>query len=112
MAVVSYLSVMDGVVNSQFAFCVYVIGRALLSHASITKSELRSEVETIVESLIEMSKRWVENDSLTARLLKSLMARRQDFLQSQLQQPVFSFWDDHSQPNLSAEFNICDFFDL
>lgn len=53
-----YLHAMDGIVNPQFGFCLFVCGRMLLCHASFTKTELLAEFAFIVDTLGELARRW------------------------------------------------------
>ncbi|KAK9472181.1 fungal-specific transcription factor domain-containing protein, partial [Dipodascopsis tothii] len=53
-----YLANMEGPVSPQFAFCLFVTGRALLSHASFSRAELLPEFEGVVAALAEIARRW------------------------------------------------------
>ncbi|KFA80953.1 hypothetical protein S40288_09574 [Stachybotrys chartarum IBT 40288] len=44
--------------NPQFAFCLFVCGRMLLSHAKYYKTQLVTSFKSLVDSLEEINKRW------------------------------------------------------
>ncbi|KAK7203036.1 fungal-specific transcription factor domain-containing protein [Myxozyma melibiosi] len=78
-----YLNAMDGIVNPQFGFCLFVCGRMLLCHSSFTNTELLPEFSLIIDALGELALRWRgdyygvgEMDNLFARFQRSLISAR------------------------------------
>ncbi|KAK9489375.1 fungal-specific transcription factor domain-containing protein [Lipomyces doorenjongii] len=96
-----YLGVMHGIVNPQFAFCLLVCGRMLLSHSSFTKTSLLPEFEFIVDSLGDMARRWHgvyfddPIDNLASKFQRGLINTRaqmviNEYQKVDIQQPVYS----------------------
>jgi hypothetical protein len=53
-----YLQGSTSLTNPQFAFCLFITGRMLLAHALHYRTELPSEFESLINSLMEISRRW------------------------------------------------------
>lgn len=44
--------------SPQFSFCLFVAGRVLLTHSAYNKTSLPPELQPLISSLLEISKRW------------------------------------------------------
>lgn len=53
-----YLQGSTSLTNPQFAFCLFITGRMLLAHALHYRTELTSEFGSLINSLMEISRRW------------------------------------------------------
>ncbi|KAK9455909.1 hypothetical protein V1511DRAFT_499023 [Dipodascopsis uninucleata] len=89
IAAVSYLSVMDGPVSAQFVFCLFLIGKLLLTHAVSCGTTLLNEFETIMTSLSDISKRWDaisggSKSGFAGRFLSALQDSKRRYLNHEL----------------------------
>ncbi|RSM03817.1 hypothetical protein CEP52_007191 [Fusarium oligoseptatum] len=69
--------------NPQFAFCLFVCGRALLTHAVFQEKPISPVFDSIVQSLDEISKRWngrhaSTSSNLASKFKSRLLQARQD----------------------------------
>ncbi|KAK9489387.1 fungal-specific transcription factor domain-containing protein [Lipomyces doorenjongii] len=64
-----YLTYNSGITNPQFAFCLFIAGRALLARSFFYQQELIPEYHHIVQCLLDLSRRWqgCEDSSLHRR---------------------------------------------
>ncbi|KAG0645331.1 putative transcriptional regulatory [Hyphodiscus hymeniophilus] len=53
-----YLQYMGGIVNCQFAFCIFIAARIILVHWRINNTDLAPEFFSLVESLQKVSRVW------------------------------------------------------
>ncbi|RFU26847.1 hypothetical protein B7463_g9503, partial [Scytalidium lignicola] len=75
-----YLQDSTSPTNAQFAFCLFISGRILLAHVVHCNIALPSEFDSLINSLMEISRRWngphVEPRSRVAENLASKFATR------------------------------------
>lgn len=69
----TYLSVTDGFVSPQLAFCLFASGQVILAHAANFKEPISKPFYEIQESLETISKRW-DNFTNTTNLASTLLS--------------------------------------
>lgn len=89
--------------NPQFAFCLFICGRMLLSHAAYYNISLPREFDVLLGSLWEISERWKLENNIAAKFASRLLRARQQGASLDIRQAVFS--DDQaaitdSSPNI------------
>ena len=62
--------------SPQFSFCLFVAGRMLLTHSAYNKTPLPQELETLIASLLEISRRWEGPQKDCHENLASVFAKR------------------------------------
>lgn len=66
----------DFLTNPQFAFCLFVCGRMLVAHSLYYQIQLPMELDSLISSLHEMSRRWGYLRSASTENLASKFALR------------------------------------
>lgn len=66
----------DFLTNPQFAFCLFVCGRMLIAHSLYYQIHLPPELDNLISSLYEMSRRWSGDHSASTENLASKFALR------------------------------------
>ncbi|KAK2759525.1 hypothetical protein FQN54_003004 [Arachnomyces sp. PD_36] len=95
-----FLSTMSGPTNPQFSFCLFMAGRVLLAHSNYTGAAVRPEIDTLINSLLQLAQRWSGvsqseervSENLASRFAMRLMRTRDGSAQSPLdiQKPAYS----------------------
>ncbi|KAI8722855.1 Zn(2)-C6 fungal-type domain-containing protein [Fusarium sp. LHS14.1] len=93
--------------NPQFAFCLFVCGRALLTHAVFQEKPISPVFDSILQSLDEISKRWngrhaSTSSNLASKFKSRLLQARQDGYHgaASIREEAFS---DKKYPNCEPE---------
>lgn len=81
--------------NPQFAFCLFICGRMFLAHSAYYSVPLATAFDSLVQSLVEMSRRWNGPDDTADNLARKfarrlLRAREQGYAVLDLRQAVYS----------------------
>ncbi|KAF9886850.1 hypothetical protein FE257_010973 [Aspergillus nanangensis] len=62
--------------NPQFSFCLFIAGRMLLTHSRYTGVPVPDQLGVLIESLLEISRRWAGLNTPTRENLASVFAKR------------------------------------
>ncbi|PYI17909.1 hypothetical protein BO99DRAFT_403965 [Aspergillus violaceofuscus CBS 115571] len=62
--------------NPQFSFCLFIAGRMLLVHSQHARLPVSDQLDRIVESLLEISRRWAGPGATDRRNLASVFGER------------------------------------
>lgn len=94
-----FLQRSSSLTNPQFAFCLFICGRLLLTYSSYRGEPLADAFDSLVASLVQTSKHWngpyavpdVETHNLASKFATRLMtARQQGQGTLDIREPVFS----------------------
>ncbi|RAL08831.1 putative C6 transcription factor [Aspergillus homomorphus CBS 101889] len=62
--------------NPQFSFCLFIAGRMLFTHSRYVRIPLSDQLESIISSLLEISRRWAGSSTSNNENLASVFAKR------------------------------------
>lgn len=95
-----FLQGSDLLTSPQFAFCLFICGRMLLAHSSYYNIRLPSELDSLVNSLWEISRRWngpyglpgsvASSENLASKFASRLLHARQMGASLDIRQAVYS----------------------
>lgn len=82
-----FLSCSPILTNPQFSFCLFIAGRMLLTHSKYYGTPIPPELDALIASLFEISRRWagppsaqdIQKDNLASGFAKRLLQARDNF---------------------------------